>query len=147
MYILGSPFFLLGFYGTDNKFTFKDITSKTVHITSEFEKRNVKVLCSGSDGDVRFLKSQKFLLNFGNFKSFGEITLAGDMTSKHQASQDPLHISKKMKNCLYDQSDVLRIGRFSAALGHLVMVFKRFDKNDHGLLLSDLDPSDKMNYK
>lgn len=92
------------------------------------------------------MKSQKLLLNFGKFETFGSTQLAGNRSSEFQASQDALHIAKKMKNFLFDQSDLKRLGKFSATLGHLSMVFKRFPKSEHGLSLSDLDPTDHMNY-
>lgn len=146
-FLLGSPFFVLGYYGTDNKINFKDNTARTLHIQSEFAKRGVRVLCYGTDGALSFLKSQKHLVNFGNFSQYGPLTLVGDITSDYQASQDAFHDAKKMKSALYDQSDVRRLGKFSATVNHLIMVYKKFGKNEHGLTLADLDPNDRMNYK
>lgn len=145
--ILGSPYFVLGYFGTDNTFTFKDITAKSIHIHSEFRKRGVEVLCFGSDGALSNLKSQKHLINFGSLHKFGPVQLVVDYTSDYQANQDPYHIAKKLKNVLFDMSDLLRIGRYSATVGHLVIVLKKFPKILHGLNASDLDPADKMNYK
>lgn len=145
--IKGSAPFILGFYGTDNKFTSQDVTAKTIHIRNELEKRGVKVICSGSDGDVKFLKSQKFLLNFGNFNRFGNMILAGDINSDNLTNQDGLHIAKKLKNTLFDPSDVKRMGNHVASSGHLVIMFKKFGKQEHGLKMSDLDPTDKLNYE
>lgn len=138
---------MLGFYGTDNKFTYKDIVARSIHIRDEFEKRGLTVLCFGSDGDKSFLKAQKHLLNFGTFVDFDTFKLAGNINSLHQASQDPMHIRKKMKSFLYDLSDLMQMGEFYATLSHLIMVFKIFHKNQHGLNKTDLDPKDKMNYK
>lgn len=137
----------MGYYGTDNSFTFKDVTARTLYITSEFEKRGVRVLCTGSDGDLSFIKSQKLLLNFGDFSTFGPIELVANPNTTFHANQDAFHIAKKLKSGLYDMSDLKRLGNFSATLAHLIMVLKRFPKHEHGLNPSDLDPSDKMNYK
>lgn len=111
------------------------------------EKRGVSVICSGSDGDNRFLKSQKSLVDFGNFQPFGKMILAGNIAVENLASQDALHDAKKMKNVFYDPCEVLLMGTSKAALGHLVTLMKKFDKNSHNLTLSDLDPTDRMNYE
>lgn len=105
------------------------------------------MICYGSDGDGRFLKSQKSLVKFGSFKSQGSMILGGDFESEYQASQDSLHIAKKLKNSFYYTSEALRMGNRCALIGHLVILIKRFDKNQHNLNLSDLDPTDKMNYQ
>lgn len=52
-----------------------------------------------------------------------------------------------MKNVFYDPCEVLIMGTGKVALGHLVMVMKKFEKNAHNLTLSDLDPTDRMNYE
>jgi hypothetical protein len=93
------------------------------------------------------MKSQKLLSKFGNFCEFGSLSLAGDYKTENPSIQDVDHITKRMKNTLYAPCDVLRMGNKFAALGHLVMVYKMFNKNQHHLVLSDLDPTDKMNYK
>lgn len=86
-------------------------------------------------------------MEFGNFQSFGKLMLAGNINAENLASQDPLHDAKKMKNVFYDPCDVLLMGTGKVALGHLVTLMKRFDKNFHNLNLSDLDPTDRMNYE
>lgn len=85
-FIISSAPFLLGFYATDNKFTSKDVTIRTLYIKSELErKRGIKVICSGSDGDLKFMKSQKKLFNFGSIKSFGP-TMSKEIENKKHNS-------------------------------------------------------------
>jgi hypothetical protein len=92
--------------------------------------------------------SQKYLAKFGSkFYKFGPIILVGDMESDYQANQDAYHIAKKLKNLLYDLCVVLRLGRFNASLAHLIIIFKKHHISEHGLTKSDLDYTDKMNYK
>lgn len=146
-YFIGSAPFVLGFYGTDNKFSSDDVTARTVYIMRELKKRKISVICYGTDGDSRCIRSQKKLVNFGSFQSIGSLMLAGSIEAENQASQDFLHIVKKMKNVFYDTSEVLRIGNRIATVGHLVILTKKFDKNLHNLNSSDLDPTDKMNYQ
>lgn len=124
------------------------MTNRTLFIRKELLKKyGIKVLCSGSDGDLRFIKSQKLLTRFGHFQKFGPLLLAGDIHAVDQASQDSWHISKKMKNIFYDCCEVLRMRNRNAVIGHMVILVKKFEKNLHGLNLSDLDPTDKMNYQ
>lgn len=138
---------MLGFYGTNNQFTSDEVKTRTMFIRKELEKRGVKVISSGTDGDLKFLKAQKSFVDFGNFTTFGKIQLAGDINSKNLANQDGSHIAKKMKNIFYDTCDTLRMGKRNAILGHLIILMKKFNKNQHNLQPSDLNPRDKLNYK
>lgn len=104
------------------------------------------VLGFGSDGDCRFLKSQKLSMNFGYEYEFCDFPIAACMHSEIMCTQDSLHILKKMKTSLYDECDLLQIGPNFASLAHLVIIFKEFDKIEHNLTLADIDPSDSMNY-
>jgi hypothetical protein len=138
----------LGFYSSDNKFSHNEVTVRYKFIKKELARRGIGLICSGSDGDSRFLKSQKNLVNYGNFQNVCGMTLAGNLNQvRIYGFQDPLHIVKKLNNSLYDTCSVLKMGNFSANLGHLIMVYKKFHKIQHKLILRDLDPADKMNYK
>ena len=139
---------MLGFYSSDNKFSHVEVTNRYRFIHKELARRGIDLICTGSDGDSRFLKSQKHLVQFGNFQNFCGLTLAGNQSqAKILGFQDPLHIAKKLNNALFDTCSVLKMGNFSANLGHLIMVYKNFHKCEHKLTLGDLDASDKMNYK
>ena len=145
--ILGSPFFILGFQSGNNVFTHEIVTSRYKYIYTELKKRGIELICTGSDGDTRYLKSQKHLAQFGSFKKYKELTLVGNFESKILGYQDPLHLAKKLSNTLFDNGNTLKLGNFSASLGHLIIVYKSYTKIDHNLTLSDLDYVDKMNYK
>lgn len=108
---------------------------------------DIKMVCTSSDGDSRFLKSQKELAQFGNIQIYNQLTIAGNHEARILGLQDPLHLVKKMNHALYDNCNVLKLGKYSASLGHLIIVFKTFQKIEHNLILSDLDPSDRLNYK
>lgn len=104
------------------------------------------MLAFGSDGDTRFLKSQKIAMNYGSINNFCGFPIAGSIDAKLCTIQDPLHLLKKMKTSLYDDVDLLQVGKFTANLTHLINVYKQFHKNEHNLILSDIDPYDSMNY-
>ncbi|KAG5676536.1 hypothetical protein PVAND_006362 [Polypedilum vanderplanki] len=145
--ITGSPYFILAFYGTDNKFNSNMVSTRVKYITNILSNRGIRVICFGSGGDSRFLASQKSLMNFGIFSSFCEFPLAADLNSHNLANQDALHVCKKIQNRLFDMSQTLRIGKFHASLSHLQEVYKRYNKIEHNLILSDLDSTNKMNYQ
>lgn len=145
--ILGSSPFVLGFYGTNNKFSSEEVKTRTLFIKNELDRRGINVISTGTDGDIKFLKSQKYLLEFGKFTDFGRLRLAGDINAENLANQDGSHIEKKMKNIFFDSCDALRMGKRNALSGHLIILIKQFDKNLHNLQACDLNPRDKMNYK
>jgi hypothetical protein len=104
-------------------------------------------MMTGSDGDLKFLSSQKKLLKFGSFCEYGDMQLAGDLDSDYLANQDPLHILKKLKNFLLDPGSNLTLGPFCAMSGLFIVMMKRFDFKLHNLTQTDLDYRDRMNYK
>lgn len=77
-----SPTFILSFHGTDNKFSFKDVFRRDTYIYEEMQKRGIQIEVFGSDGDSRFIKSQKLYINFGRFEFFAGFQLAGNLNSR-----------------------------------------------------------------
>lgn len=146
--ILGSIPYFLGFYGSDNKFPSTIVTSKTKYIKRKLEQKGIELVCYGTDGDSRFLKSQKELLKFGNVSNYNGFPLVSDYTKvNYFANQDSEHIKKKLKNHLYDTSDEIIIGNQIATVGHLAILQKTFSKVEHELSPSDLNPLNRMDYK
>lgn len=141
-----APALLLGYYGTNNKMTSNDVLNRYKFINREFKKRDIKVICHGSDGDSRFLCAQKRLINFGNPSSFSNFKLAGNINSEVFGMQDALHDGKKLCDRLYDKKTILIMGNRVATVSHLIIVFKKYHKSQHGLIRSDIDCTDHMNY-
>lgn len=138
--------FLLGFHVTDNHFTNTDVSTRTKLYYTELTKRGINLICTGSDGDSRFIMSQKQLAEFGNFTYLENFCLAGNINSSFMGFQDPMHIAKKIKNLLFDPAGCLRLGNYRATRDHLVILIRLYDKKDHGLTKTDIDPNDLMNY-
>jgi hypothetical protein len=143
---LASPTFLLSYFGTDGKSTHNDIVKRMRHIKDELHKLNINVCAFSSDGISNHLKAQKFFIGFGGNYNFHGFPLAGNLNSEIFSIQDIDHILKKVKNRLYDESDIICIGNFFASLAHIVIIYKKYDKYQHKLILSDIDPTDSMNY-
>lgn len=120
--------------------------ARYIYIKRLLAREGIRVLAYTSDGDTRFLKAQKMLQNFGGDYEFCGIPLSAALHSEITSTQDSLHLLKKLKSSLYDGVDLLKLGNYIATLGHLVIVFKSFDKYQHNLRVSDIDSSDHMNY-
>lgn len=142
-----SPPFFLGFFGTDNKFTHAQVLSMCEYITKELKNREIDLLCYGSDGDTRYLCAQKVMIDFGSITTVGNLKLAGKIDMRLVGCQDGLHITKKLNDRLYDLGTDLVTGNRVATVNHLIMVYKKFPKTAHQMILSNLDMSDHMNYK
>jgi len=139
--------FMIGFFGTNNKFTGEDVMARIKHIHRKLKSVGIKMLMYGCDGDTRCMMAQKQLANYGSLYEFCGIKLAGSLDSEYFFSQDPLHVAKKMKNLLFDFGTDLILGDFLASLGFLLILNKKFGSEATGLNQSDLDFKDRMNYK
>ncbi|KAG5683116.1 hypothetical protein PVAND_012417 [Polypedilum vanderplanki] len=143
----GAPYFVLGFYASDNKFSSEDVLRRYRYIHAQLSKRGIELLSFSTDGDTRYLKAQKDLVRFGEIKILYNYPFAGNCFSAFFGYQDPTHIQNRMRARLFDTSEEIKIGKYSAVLGHLYVLFKKYPKNMHGLNLSDLNPLDRLNYK
>lgn len=140
-----SPTFLLGYFFTNLSYKFEDKMHRMEYIYNELSERGLKLLCESTDGDPTSLGAQKRSMNFGVIYSAFGMELAADFNSKIISNQDPEHILKKMKNVLF--SRILRIGMKNATIAHLEMVINTFPKAMHGLIKSDLNAEDRMDYR
>lgn len=57
----GSPGFCIAIFGSDNCFTFNDVTKRWQHIQKEAAKHGIDILGFSSDGDSRCLKAMKVI--------------------------------------------------------------------------------------
>lgn len=136
------------FHASDNRFTSQNNIKKIKTITENLKAFGIEVVCFGYDGDSKFLKSQKVLMNFGIAKRYREIIVCADWEfNDFFGNQDPLHITKNMKNRFYDTSNDILMGNYVATYAHLIIVVKMFPKIEHSLSISDLNPNDRMNYE
>ena len=142
----GAKPFLLSLYFTSNKFSANDVNNRMKYIKQELNNRGICLIAFGSDGDTRLMSAQKNLINFGQYTRFGSLELCGDINSECLGNQDAFHIMKRLKNLLYDLGRSMEIGINKITVNHLIIMFKNYDKSRHGLVQSDLDITDRMNY-
>lgn len=112
----------------------------------EFINYGINFLGYGSDGDARMFNAQKKLINFGEVTMYGSIKLCANLVSENFGTQDTFHILKRWKNLMNQFSRLMRIGNFIITVNHLIIMYKKFDKELHGIVQSDLDVTDFMNY-
>ncbi len=60
--------------------------------------------------------------------------------------QDPLHVGKKLRNPLLLTTRIVFWGKHMASKNHLLLVFEKFNKDQHGLLEEDINVKDKQNF-
>ncbi|KAG5672927.1 hypothetical protein PVAND_003015 [Polypedilum vanderplanki] len=142
----GAKPYLLGVYFTDNKFKAIDVINRLKYIKYELEKRSILMIAFGSDGDSRMMAAQKTLINFGNIQRWNALQLCGNMRATTLATQDTFHILKRLKNLLYDLGRTIKMGNFIVSVNHIIIMYKKYDKSQHRLILNDLDVTDTLNY-
>lgn len=117
----GSPTFCLMVTGCDNKFVATAVTNRREFIISKLQSAGIVVPGSSSDGDSRFLRSQRE--NCGLYKDASLLDVPPDWThwfnSKfnnprdHYCIQDTTHIMGKMRNNLFNSGSGLTIGKLT----------------------------------
>ena len=74
------------------------------------------------------------------------LTFAGNLNSIEKGMQDGFHDAKKMCDGMFDLGLNLIMGEQIATVNHLILIFKIYSKNEHHLILFDIDSTDHMNY-
>jgi hypothetical protein len=57
--------------------------------------------------------------------------------------QDPLHVGKKLQNPLLSATKIVFWGKHMASKNHLLLIFEKINKYQHGLLEEDMNVKDK----
>lgn len=144
---LGAQPFLLAIYFTNNKFKTIDVSCRIDHMKSELKQREIALIGFGSDGDSRLFAAQKKMIEFGCVTLYGSLELCGNLYAECLGTQDSFHIFKRWKNLMNELSRLMRIGKHIITVNHLIIMYKKFHKIQHGLVEGDLDVTDSMNYE
>lgn len=146
----GSSAFVLGIFGTDNRFK-ADVPQKRWNwIKSEAEKESILVLGTSTDGDPKFLKAMESLLldkkSATNLPG-GWTWCAPFLSDIHCFVQDMLHLAIKLKRAFCNEPYSLRFGRFDINSAHLKYMIRTSGKHAHGITDFDLAGTDAMNFR
>ena len=145
--------------GTNNKFSAEDLLPRWRYIVEECSKRNISVLSFGADGDSRVMKCMKestslmaplsvkdvppnFVCAPENWQGWFYI-----QPSNIGYVQDTVHLAVKLKSRLLKPNIVLPMGNYVATGGHLHALTAKFQKDQHGLRLRDINHKDKQNFQ
>ena len=159
------PPFCLACFGTDNKFTTEHIMLRWKYIVQECQKRGLKVLSFGSDGDTRLLTAMQVCAGLKDSKCNVLLDLipkpilaAPKVPSKWHPwfclqrpssiayVQDIVHIGVKLKCRLLKPSVILPMGSCVAGVHHIRILMATYGKDIHGLREKDVDHKDKQNF-
>ncbi|KAE8737720.1 hypothetical protein FOCC_FOCC016813 [Frankliniella occidentalis] len=139
-----APSFCLALFGTNNKFSYKDIKNRWKWMRLEAKKYNIEIVNYSSDGDAKLLKAM--MMNV--FTEPNNSWFSADENTPVLHIQDHIHIGTKLKSRLLNPSVIIPMGNFIASRGHLVDLVKNCSKDQTlGLKESHLNPKDKMNYR
>lgn len=149
-----SPSFCLLLYGTDNKFSTKQVRLRWQYILNGLRMRDISVLGISSDGDPRLLKAMRLEMKLGDSLRNTQIGspefTINDFHScvmpPFMCVQDTVHIGTKLRARLLKSSLVLPFGNFVASHAHLEILRSVVSKDEHCLTETDLSARDKMNF-
>lgn len=145
--VLGIPSFCLLLFGSDAKYTTKDIENRWQFITDELKKRQIKVVTFASDSDPKFNSLMKYHINLGQSRTNGfpewfNANLC--FSTNFMPIQDTIHIGTKLRNRILDHK--LRMGEYEVSVEHLSIVSANFTKEKHGLCSLTIRPKDRQNF-
>lgn len=105
--------FCVLFYCTDNRFDTGSVQRKWHHITDEFEKYGISIVCKATDGDSRFIGAmvEEMGLNKPGANQPNEL---GNWFISNQGTvfvQDPTHLAYKLRTRLMKTSKPLILGK------------------------------------
>lgn len=99
-----------------------------------------------TDGDSRAMSSMKYNLKCLTKNSE---SILDNLKSEQFLSfvQDSIHIGTKCRNRSLKASIVLPMGPKQVSVSHLKILISTFPKDTHGLVLSDICPDDRQNFR
>ena len=147
-----APSFVLSVLGTDSKYDHAVIMKRWQHIDKELLKRGVRVVSNGSDGAGPFLKAmvaetKLFTVSKNsNVPTSWKFYLMPEFKKKGLCSQDHVHLLAKLCTRALEPSNITVFGAESCLVRHLQFIYKKFNKDRHGLTQQMINNKDKQNY-
>ncbi|XP_055308257.1 uncharacterized protein LOC129572338 [Sitodiplosis mosellana] len=124
--------FVLQMFGTDNRFTARNVVKRWNYTVAELNRFGIKVRGFSSDGDPRLLAAMR-----------NQMCLDGGICFM----QDATHGILKLRTCFLRSYAALPMGNKLASVAHLKLLIRNAPKEVHGLVLSDVSPIDRQNFK
>ncbi|CAF2819737.1 unnamed protein product [Rotaria sp. Silwood2] len=150
----------LAAYGTDSTFKSSDVILRWRHIYEQFKAKGIRIVGFSTDCDSLYLHAMRISLGFFGMFTYDDHPdlLAIDLPTnwswffmQHEqlyvCIQDPIHICTKLRNRLLSKTAALLLGNQLINIEPLLYIIENFSKFDHALVLSDIDPKDRQNFK
>lgn len=149
------PPFCLLLFSSDGRYTAEDVIKRWKYIEKELETIGIHVLTISSDSDPRYNSAMRKNSSLGKKSNiFGEVDwfCSGlDIKSKKTFNfQDFIHLVTKLRNFfLKTLGDAAKLpfGDYYIRIDHLQFLLEHFNKDEHELTPSVLDPVDRQNYQ
>lgn len=147
-----APAFCLLLFGSDNRYNADIVANRWENITIELEKIGIGVLVISSDSDPKFNSAMRKNSNLGHDSgifSGSDLFKCGNKLSPPFYIQDTPHIGTKMRNLMLQTNrNPIRLpfGNKQIQMKHLQTLVDKFDKTEHFLTKTTLNPTDRQNY-
>lgn len=148
-----APAFCLLLFGSDNKYTSKDVSYRWNFITKQLNEIGIGVLAISSDSDPKFncaMRANSCLGQSSNVFSNSKLFMCGNKMEPPFFVQDTPHIGTKARNLLLKtKANTKRLPfgeKYFITMAHLQSLVERFNKSEHLLTRSTLNPKDRQNY-
>lgn len=161
------PPFCLLIYASDSKFLAEDVNNRWTFISDALAKVDIKILCISSDSDPRYNSAMRNRLSFGlQSHIFDSCKTQSSKNSNDENNnwfgsgineafegpfdfQDTNHVATKLRNLMLKTGKYrlsLPFGKYFIQIQHLQFLIKHFNKSQHQLTKSTLNPVDRQNY-
>lgn len=106
-----------------------------------FYRFNIDIAGFSADGDQRLLSAMRSQMQFD------EQYMLGDIRTLKCFTQDTIHTVLKFRNRLLKASILMPMGYKQVTVTHLKLLINSAGKDVHGLVLKDICPDDKQNFR
>lgn len=144
------PAFCLLIFGSNNKYTSRDVINRWKNIVDQLAKVDIKVLSISSDSDTKYNAAMRELSMLASPSiEFPKWFSCGEINRYPFCVQDTIHIATKLRNLLlrtFLDLKLLPFGTSFIRVEHLYDLLRKVSKDKHLLTASTLNPTDRQNF-
>lgn len=143
--------FCLMLFGSNNKYTSKDVANRWEYIVRELAKLNINVLTVSSDSDPKYNSAMRDLSKIGYESDIAWFSYDLTKTEGPFYIQDSTHVGTKLRNFFLRTTwneNLLPFGTHTfIRIEHLYTLINNFPKDLHQMTKSTLNPLDRQNFQ
>ncbi|KAE8749159.1 hypothetical protein FOCC_FOCC004066 [Frankliniella occidentalis] len=142
-----APSFCLALFGTDNKFSAKDVYRRWSWTSHCLKEVGVTIAGVSGDGDTKVL-SAMYARSFSVSPPSKWAWFNSTLKHEEVMIQDTIHLLIKLRGKLTKPSVIIPMGsRCVASRGHIAELIQKVSKDQHQLTLDAIAVKDKMNFR